>query len=278
MKGITSTEKEKPRFKFPEEVGKVTCPKCGNEDSITKAFYPEEKIINFVESEGMCFSCYRDKTAYEEHLRQQEEWKKERIERLKVMFDEDSLMNPKLKTATFENYQPTNDNLSKAKTLTKRYADNFSKDNPVSLLLIGNYGTGKSHLSVAITKELMPKNLSCIFISTPKLMTKIRSTYNKDSQYTEEQIINQLSKVDCLVLDDIGAESTKQGDGNQHTWATSKIFEIIDNRIGKHTIFTSNYEPKELQERLGGRNFSRMMESVHVIKMYGEDYRLKDFK
>lgn len=279
MKDITSTSNEKFRFRFPEVIGTVECPKCGRDENITKAYLPDgEKIINFVESDGMCFECYNKKEAYEEHLRQQEEWKKAKIERMKKMFNEDSLMNPKLQAATFENYIPTSAELAKSKEIMKRYADNFSKENPVSLLLIGNYGTGKSHLSVAATKQLAERGMSCLFISTPKLMTKIRSTYNKGSEYTEDQIITQLSQVDCLVLDDIGAESTKQGDGNQHTWATSKIFEIIDNRIGKHTIFTSNYEPKELQERLGGRNFSRMMESVHVIKMYGEDYRLKDFK
>lgn len=278
MKGITSTNSENRAFKFPEVIGSVTCPKCGNEDNITKAFFPKERIINYVEEYGMCFACEREKAAYEEHLKQQEEAKKNRITRIKKMFDEDSLMNPKLKQATFETYHSINEELGKAKHVTQRYADNFSLDNPVSLLLIGNYGTGKSHLSVAITKELMDKSFTCIFISTPKLMTKIRSTYNKESEYTEDQIIDQLSKVDCLVLDDIGAESTKQGDGNQHTWATSKLFEIIDNRIGKHTVFTSNYEPGELQQRLGGRNFSRMMESVHVIKMYGDDYRLQAFK
>ena len=145
-------------------------------------------------------------------------------------------------------------------------------------MFMGNYGTGKSHLSVSITKKLIEKEFSCIFISTPKLMTKIRSTYSKDSEYTEDHIIEVLSNVDCLVLDDIGAESTKQGDNNQHTWATSKLFEIIDNRIGKHTIFTTNYNFGELESRLGGRNFSRMMENIHLVKMYGDDYRLRKFK
>jgi DNA replication protein DnaC len=279
MKGITSTEKKNFDFKVldPFDVTESVC-ECGKTFDMTYKMYVPGKEEPVEYHDTKCWGCKRE----EEEKKQQEQFQKElmdmRKKRVLRMFDENSLMNPKLKAASFDNYLPTNDDLEKAKAITKRYADNFSKDNPVSLLLIGNYGTGKSHLSVAITKELMGKDFGCMFISTPKLMTKIRSTYNKDSEFSEEQIIDQLSKVDCLVLDDIGAESTKQGDGNQHTWATSKIFEIIDNRIGKHTIFTSNYEPKELQERLGGRNFSRMMESVHVIKMYGDDYRLKDFK
>lgn len=280
MKDITSTEKKNSPFKTltPFDVEEDICERCKKWYEKKYKMYVPNKEEPIAYEHTMCFLCEKaeeDQNRIEEMYKQIEEQKKER---LKKMFDDNSLINPKLNAATFSNYQPTNTDLEKAKAVTKRYADNFSPENPVSLLLIGNYGTGKSHLSVAVTKELMEKDFTCIFISTPKLMTKIRSTYNKESEYTEDQIIDQLSKVDCLVLDDIGAESTKQGDGNQHTWATSKIFEIIDNRIGKHTIFTSNYEPKELQERLGGRNFSRMMESVHVIKMYGDDYRLKDFK
>jgi DNA replication protein DnaC len=264
---------------MPRTIGQVKCPVCGEDSNITEYWLKgERRIINYVESAGKCFSCNSHDEALKEFERQREEHRLARIERIKEIFNTDSLMNPKLQIATFENYHPTSEELNKSKEITKRYAENFSKENPISLLMIGNYGTGKSHLSVAITKVLMEKSLSCIFISTPKLMTKIRSTYNKQSEYSEEQIIDQLSKVDCLVLDDIGSESVKQGDSNQHTWATSKLFEIIDNRIGKHTIFTTNYDVNELQKRLGGRNFSRMMENVHVIKMYGDDYRLKDFK
>lgn len=234
------------------------------------------EIVEVKEDE--CFPCrieQEDREMARQALKENAERAAQRVFRV---FDNESLMNDKLKPATFESYQPTSEELAKSKAIAERYANNFSKENPVSLLLIGNYGTGKSHLAVSVTKRLMEKKFSCIFISTPKLMTKLRSTYNKDSDVSEDQIIDSLTKVDCLVLDDIGAESTKASADNQHSWATSKLFEIIDNRIGKHTIFTSNFEPDELQKRLGGRNFSRMMEDTHVIKMYGDDYRLKDFK
>lgn len=198
---------------------------------------------------------------------------------LRSRFERKSLMNPKLKMATFHNYEQSTEELNKAKAITERYAKNFDLKNPVSLLLIGNYGTGKSHLSVAICKKVIELFHEAYFISTPKLLTQLRSTYNKDSEVTEQEIIEKLSRVDLLVLDDIGSEQTKTNhDENNQTWATSKLFEIIDNRIGKHTIFTTNFEPKELQQRLGGRNFSRMMEGTHVVKMYGDDYRLRNFK
>lgn len=287
MRGTTSTEKEFPPFRYFEkfDIVKDTC-ECG------KTFEKEYKM--YVVSDNnepyhgiseRCWDCYKQeedlkmaRKIEEERMRKLEEKERERKQHFYDIFEENSLMNPKLREANFENYQPTNSDLEKAKSITKRYADNFSLENPVSLLLIGNYGTGKSHLSSAISKELLKKEFTSIFVSTPKLLTKIRSTYNKSSLYSEDDILKTLSEVDLLVLDDIGAELTKQSEENQHSWGTSKIFEIMDNRIGKHTVFTTNYDVTELQQRLGGRNFSRMMENTHVVKMYGDDYRLKTFK
>jgi DNA replication protein DnaC len=286
LKGTTLKKYKNQTFKNlePFEVKKDTC-KCGKEYESSYLMFipPKDEPIHY--KNEMCGECEEEskrleqlKEIEENNKRRAEEKEKERKRRFLEIFDDFSLMNPKLKTVTFDDYKPTSDQLEKAKQITNRYADNFSLENPVSLLLIGNYGTGKSHLSAAITKSLISKEFTCVFVSTPKLLTKIRSTYNKTSFYSEDAIMKTLSEVDCLILDDIGSETTKVGDDNQHTWGTSKIFEIIDNRIGKHTIFTSNYEPSELQERLGGRNFSRMMENTHVIKMYGDDYRLRSFK
>lgn len=274
MKGMTSSKTGNFPFKKVHETGVCECGEV-YESSFTLLIQGEEKEI----TQTQCFKC---QMAEEERKLSRSILKanqKQRMKNIQTLFEEESLINPKLRNATFEDYHPTNQGLMKAKSILQRYANNFSKENPVSLLLIGNYGTGKSHLSVAAIKELMKKNYTCLFISTPKLLSKIRSTYNKSSEHTEEKIIETLTKVDCLVLDDIGSEQSKQQtDINDQSWATSKLFEIIDNRIGKHTIYTTNFETGELQQRLGGRNFSRMMEDVTAIEMYGDDYRLKNFK
>ena len=280
IKGMTSKKSETSIFKvFAErEVLETKECKCGTTFESKYLFTPPGRDEPILSESDMCYTCGKeeqDKKAVEKMLADMERRKKEKYLNI---FKDNSLINPKLLDSTFENYEATSGELAKGKEIAVRYADKFSLDNPVGLMFMGNYGTGKSHLSVSITKKLIEKEFTRIFISTPKLMTKIRSTYSKDSEYTEDQIIEVLSNVDCLVLDDIGAESTKQGDNNQHTWATSKLFEIIDNRIGKHTIFTTNYNFGELESRLGGRNFSRMMENIHLVKMYGDDYRLRKFK
>ncbi|APC48274.1 DnaC replication protein [Virgibacillus halodenitrificans] len=190
-----------------------------------------------------------------------------RNEKMKQFFDYYSLMNDNLKSATLENYEPTSQELATAKQNITNYIQEF--DGKKNLLLHGSYGTGKSHLSVAITKKVMEKKKECLFLSLPKLLTKIKETYNNKG-VTEDELLAVIQRVDLLVLDDIGAE--------HHTeWANTKLFEILDDRSGKSTIYTTNLNSKELRAQINERNFSRMMENTEIITMNGRDYRRKEF-
>lgn len=189
-------------------------------------------------------------------------------EKMKKFFDYYSLINNSLQEATIENYKPTSKELANAKQAVISYINEF--DGKQNLLLTGTYGTGKSHLSVAITKELMKQGKECLFLSLPKLLTKIKETYNNNG-VTEEELLDVIKRVDLLVLDDIGAE-------HQTDWVKSKLFEILDDRSGKSTVYTTNLDSSELRSTINERNFSRMMENTKVIKMNGSDYRRRGFE
>lgn len=186
------------------------------------------------------------------------------------VFNEFSIMNPKLVEATFQTYVPPNDELAKAKAICVRYAQNFDKKNPVNLMMHGTYGTGKSHLAASIAKLLMKNLHSCLFVSMPKLLSMFRESYSKTSDFSELKLMKLLYGVECLIIDDLGAEKGSD-------WATEKLFEIVDSRAGKHTIYTTNFQPKELAQVIGGRNFSRIMENTTRLEMVGNDYRLRNF-
>lgn len=252
--------------KLKVSVSDERCPSC-------------KKYLQIKDGKEYCFYCQKIAIENERLKEDAEQMIRERqLRKAKEIFNNESLVNDRLKNASFDNYETDNKDLQRVKAICQRYAENFSKENPVDLLLIGSYGTGKSHLAYSITRKLVEKKISSIFISVPKLLTKIKSTYNPKSEHTEIDLLNIIEKVDCLVLDDIGAEQTKKEKDQGVSWAVTKLFEIIDGRSGKHTIYTTNYEIEELQKALGGRNFSRMMDGVHPVKMYGEDYRLKDFR
>lgn len=206
-----------------------------------------------------------------EFLNESRERKRQaRIAKLQSTFEQNSLINPDLQNATFENYETGE--FTGAFQKAKKFADTFDIDEPRNLFFQGSFGTGKSHLSVAVTKAVTEKGYATIFISTPKLLTKIRSTYSKTSHQTENQIISAITNADLVVFDDIGAEGDKSG------WPLQKLFEIIDQRIGKHNIFTTNLGSKDFEKSMDlQRIFSRMMMNATPIVMDGTDYRRKQF-
>lgn len=157
------------------------------------------------------------------------------------------------------------------------FVTSFNREEPTSMIITGDYGVGKSHLCVAATKELMKKGHSAMFIQMNKLFTKIKSTWNKNSEMKEDKLMSLLAKVDVLIIDDFGAEFTEK-DKEGVTWKQTKTNEIVDSRIGKSTLFTTNFNIGELAGMYGERDFSRMMENAEMLEMHGDNYRLRNFK
>lgn len=194
-----------------------------------------------------------------------------KVEKMISYFESHSLINKELQQATIDSYQPSDETQVKAKKIAQRYIDVFDKKEPRNLLFCGSYGIGKSHLAKSITDGVIEKGYSAIFISVPKLLSKFRSSYNKESEISEGQMIEALNHTDVLVLDDLGAEKSSE-------WAIEKLFEVIDSRQGMHTIYTSNYCPKDLIQRLGERNFSRVVNrDTTIVEIEGDNYRLGKF-
>jgi len=250
----------KPNERFIKE---YVCPGCNmtvtqKESTIPVGPHKGEKII-------ADYGCDCEDIRLANDLKEQRE--RLRSRKMKERFDYYSLLNNSLKNATLENYHPTSEELAKAKQQIETYISEF--DGSKNLLLHGSYGTGKSHLSVAITKKLMEQGKSCLFLSFPKLLTKIRDTYNNNG-VTEEELLEVIQNADLLVLDDLGAEHNTE-------WSISKLFEIIDDREGKSTVYTTNLSSKEMKAQFNERNFSRLMGGTEIVIMNGEDYRRKEF-
>lgn len=244
-------------------IRKYCCVKCGAQVTDTEFKMPigPEKG-KLVKSKGECDCALIAKVKENQRMA--------RERRLQRTFEENSLINPSIKDATFDNFDKTEfaDEYYRA----KKYVDEFDINKPKNLLFQGSFGTGKSHLSVAITKALRDKGYSTIFISTPKLLTKIRNTYNSDSRQNEQDIIDMISSVDLVVFDDIGAEGDARG------WGLQKIFEVIDQRAGKHNVYTTNLSSDDFEASLDRqRIFSRMLMNTEPIIMNGTDYRRRKF-
>lgn len=191
-------------------------------------------------------------------------------------FDNHSIINQSLKTATFKTYHPPTYELGEVKRKLMQYVNDFNKETSSNLLLVGSYGVGKSHLAVAITKELITKGYKCLFLSVPKLLTKIKQTYGGNTEFNEADVLNLVEGVDLFVLDDLGTEYTNMKN-DADNWTHTKLFEVLDSRSGKPTIYTTNLTGEQLRNKVNSRNLSRIMDGTEVIEMDGPDYRMKGF-
>jgi DNA replication protein DnaC len=225
---------------------------------------PERKEFKEFPYGCVCFELEQAREA----VRERKEYQLRKLEKY-------NMINARLEVVTFDSYQPNSREQQLALHASKEYVESFDLQSSSNLLFSGMYGLGKSHLAYSICKGVRSKGHSAVFVSMPKLLTMIKDTYNNEnSEFTEAGLINVLSAVNLLVIDDIGAQKGNKTEGE--TWATEKLFEIVDGRAGRHTVYTTNLTSGELRKNVGERIFSRMIQDTKSIKFVGEDYRLKD--
>ena len=178
---------------------------------------------------------------------------------------------------TLGNYQPANNNGSQLQAFN--YAYRLVREYPSvnrGFLFMGTCGVGKTHLSVAILRELMgKKGVSCLFYEFGTLLKEIQNSYNPISQTSELKVLAPVIEAEVLVLDELGA--TKPTD-----WVRDTMMQIINTRYNdkKLTIFTTNYlderkseREENLEDRIGVRLRSRLFEMCQTVQIEGDDYR-----
>lgn len=242
------------------------CVRCRSECKKVRTYMPSgSKKGQWIEGELGC-GCH----ALDQMKHNKREAKKVRVQRL---FDESSLINPDLQKATFGTFKKFNNEQEKAFKKAVEFARNFDRNNPSNLFFQGRFGTGKSHLSVSVAKTLKDKGHSVIFLSSPKLLSKFRETYNANNEQTEADLLAAIANADLVVLDDIGAEGEIKG------WGMQKLFEVIDSRSGKHSVFSTNLISSDFGKTKDlARLFSRMMMNATPVIMNGDDYRMRNFR
>ncbi|HZE64330.1 MAG TPA: ATP-binding protein [Pyrinomonadaceae bacterium] len=173
---------------------------------------------------------------------------------------------PRFRHCSFHNYypQPGNDSQYFAHSLASRLVDDYPAVD-VGLLLMGPVGVGKTHLAVAILKELIEKKgVSCLFYESGSLLKAIQDSYNPISQTSETRVLAPVYQAEVLVLDELGASVATN-------WVRDTLYQIINTRYNnkKLTIFTTNYlddtRPEKLEESEStSRSFSKKRDSERI--------------
>lgn len=158
--------------------------------------------------------------------------------------------------------------MKEALTVCKRFADAFSEE-PRNLFLYGDTGVGKTFLSNCIAKELIDKAYSVIYFTAFELFDIFeKSKFGKDS--AAEAMNTHIFDCDLLIIDDLGTELP-------NSFTTSRLFLCLNERLlrKKSTIISTNLALDTFVEYYSERTFSRITSNYRMLKLIGDDIRIK---
>ena len=140
-----------------------------------------------------------------------------------------------------------------------------------NIILIGNPGTGKTHLATALGIKACTQGLSVLYISVPNLVIELKEAM---SRHQVAQYKRRFEKVDLVILDELGYVSFDR-EGSEI------LFNLISNRndIGS-IIITTNLTFERWEEVfkdpiLTGALIDRVAFQSHVLDMSGDSYRIE---
>jgi DNA replication protein DnaC len=180
-----------------------------------------------------------------------------------------------------------NQSLAVAKIYAQKFVEEYPTD--FGLLFVGPTGVGKTHLAVAVLRELvLRKGVECLFYDFHDLLKAIRDSYNPISQNSEMSILQPVLDSEVLLLDELAAS-------NPSDWVKETLQHIINSRYNhkKVTLITTTLpfgagagrretrapsgeiipEVEFSLNQLGVTLRSRLYEMCKLVEMNSDDYR-----
>lgn len=140
------------------------------------------------------------------------------------------------------------------------------------LWLSGDTGTGKTTLAMLVSKEALSRGHSVAIYSLPKLLARIRRTYDGEPDGDSySSFFERLIAVDLLHIDDFGAE--KRSD-----WVLEQLYALVNERYEEErsVMITTNLTVDKLEDQIGKRTVSRLTETCEQVALFGSDRRLEN--
>ena len=133
----------------------------------------------------------------------------------------------------------------------------------------GNTGVGKTFLSNCVAKDLLDSGHSVIYFTAFQLFDILsKGVFEKDSDAIAAH--QNIFDCDLLIIDDLGTELS-------NSFTTSQLFLCVNERILRHrsTIISTNLNLAQVADIYSERTLSRISDSYTIIKLFGDDIRIK---
>jgi len=128
--------------------------------------------------------------------------------------------------------------------------------------MIGGVGTGKTHLASSIVHELIDDKTVCM-IRLIELMRKLKDTWRRDSEVTEQKVIDHYGSLDLLIIDEVGIQFGSDAE-------RMFMFDIINTRYDnlKPTLMISNLNLESIKQTLGEQVVDRLREDGGKVLIF----------
>lgn len=217
----------------------------------------------------------QEKIKKEKELTEEQELRKQKIESILGK----SGIKKRYLSRTIDSFSVTAENKRSFEVATdyiKNFREYFTQGK--GLYLEGSCGTGKTHLAIAIALAIINTGVPVICKTSIDILGDIKRCYERNSEVTEEEVLEAYKTVDLLIIDDLGKEQVTE-------WSVPVLYSILNERYEAllPTIITTNYNTTALAEKLSVRGdtetataiISRFVESSKRVTMAWADYRRK---
>ncbi len=141
-----------------------------------------------------------------------------------------------------------------------------------NLLLYGNTGIGKTFLSHCIARELLEQGHSVLYLDAIHLFELLEARqFDRTLSYNDkDSMLSYILDSDLLILDDLGTEMA-------NSFTTTQLYHVIESRLHREhsTIITTNLSIQDMNELYTERVFSRIAKYYQMLRLIGDDIRLK---
>ena len=150
----------------------------------------------------------------------------------------------------------------------KRFITDFD-NKPKNLIFMGDTGVGKTFLSNCVAKSLLDQGRSVIYFTAFQIFDILsKGIFEKDSDAISAH--QNIFDCDLLIIDDLGTELS-------NSFTSSQLFLIINERIlrKKSTIISTNLNLNQIMDVYSERTLSRISSNYSIVKLFGDDIRIK---